>query len=65
MMLSDSLRDFASRPRARFDPDERGAVVRPIDDAPGDSPEVKRYRRFFATHDLHGLPQRSDVPRDR
>jgi hypothetical protein len=26
--------------------------------AAGDSQSIKRYRRFFQTHDLHGLPQR-------
>jgi hypothetical protein len=29
-----------------------------VTDAPGDSESVKRYRQFFQTHDLHGLPQR-------
>jgi hypothetical protein len=29
-----------------------------VNDAPGDSDSVKRYRRFFETHDLHGLPHR-------
>jgi hypothetical protein len=29
-----------------------------VADAPGDSESVKRYRRFFETHDLHGLPRR-------
>ena len=29
-----------------------------VGDAPGDSDSLKRYRRFFETHDLHGLPQR-------
>ena len=61
-MLPERLRDIYSGPRARLQSEER-AVVRPIDDAPGDSDEVRRYRRFFADHDLRGLPQRSDVPR--
>ena len=64
MMMPERLRDFYSAPRARLQSEER-AVVRPIDDAPGDSPEVRRYRRFFADHDINGLPQHSDVPRDR
>jgi hypothetical protein len=29
-----------------------------LSDAPGDSESVKRYRRFFETHNLHGLPHR-------
>jgi len=28
-------------------------------DAPGDSDTVRRYRQFFQTHDLRGLPQRN------
>ena len=35
----------------------------PIEDAPGDSAEVKRYRQFFQTHDINGLPRRPDVTR--
>jgi hypothetical protein len=27
-------------------------------DAPGDTDAVKRYRRFFQTHDVNGLPPR-------
>jgi hypothetical protein len=30
-------------------------------DAPGDTDAVKRYRRFFQTHDLNGLPARDDT----
>ena len=30
----------------------------PSIDASGDSEEARRYRRFFATHDINGLPQR-------
>ena len=29
-------------------------------DAPGDTDAVKRYRRFFQTHDVNGLPYRDD-----
>jgi hypothetical protein len=28
------------------------------DDAPGDSDDIKRFRRFFREHDLSGLPHR-------
>jgi hypothetical protein len=28
----------------------------------GDSDSVKRYRQFFQTHDLHGLPRRGSEP---
>jgi hypothetical protein len=38
-------------------PEQRTPVVRPFDDASGDNETVQRYRRFFATHDLNGLPR--------
>jgi hypothetical protein len=45
---------------ARAYQDIGGIVPRPsVNDAPGDSEAVKRYRRFFETHDLRGLPQGS------
>jgi len=43
---------------ARAYQDVGSVVPRPsVNDAPGDSEAVKRYRRFFETHDLRGLPQ--------
>jgi hypothetical protein len=53
----DSLYGMAATPRREhIDFDfTRQTNVR---DAPGDSDSVKRYRRFFETHDLHGLPRR-------
>ncbi|HEY0526833.1 MAG TPA: hypothetical protein VGD08_25800 [Stellaceae bacterium] len=43
---------------ARAYQDVGGVVPRPsIDNASGDSEAVKRYRRFFETHDLRGLPK--------
>jgi hypothetical protein len=43
---------------ARAYQDVCGVVPRPnTDNAPGDSEAVKRYRRFFETHDLRGLPK--------
>ena len=58
-MLKESLRDSlhgiaATSRREHIDFAPRTNVS----DAPGDSDSVKRYRRFFETHDLHGLPQR-------
>jgi hypothetical protein len=53
----DSLHGMAAMPRREhidFDFSRRTNV----NDASGDSDSVKRYRRFFETHDLHGLPQR-------
>ena len=29
-----------------------------VNDGRGDSEAVRRYRQFFETHNLHGLPQR-------
>jgi hypothetical protein len=33
-----------------------------VTDASGDSESIKRYRQFFQTHDLHGLPRRDAQP---
>jgi hypothetical protein len=53
--LRDSLRGMAATPRR----EHIDFAPRPnVRDAPGDSDSVKRYRRFFETHDLHGLPRR-------
>ncbi len=51
----DSLHGTAATPYWERSP----VAPRPnVKDAPGDSDSVKCYRRFFETHDLHGLPQR-------
>lgn len=50
-------------PRVRRHPSERLAAAPPVIDTPGDSADVQRYRRFFAEHDINGLPCRSDVAR--
>lgn len=50
-------------PRPRLHPAERLTVPSPVIDGPGDSEDVRRFRRFFAEHDLNGLPRRSDRPR--
>jgi hypothetical protein len=51
----DSLYGIAATPRREqihFAPRTN------VGDAPDDSDSVKRYRRFFETHDLHGSPRR-------
>ena len=51
----DSLHGTAATPYWERSP----VAPRPnVKDAPGDSDSVKGYRRFFETHDLHGLPRR-------
>jgi hypothetical protein len=51
----DSLYGMAGTPYRG----QSSIVPRPtLNDVPGDSESLKRYRRFFETHDLRGLPQR-------
>jgi hypothetical protein len=57
-MLDKPPRDSLYGARAPYR-GQSSIVPRPIvADAPGDSEPLKRYRQFFETHDLRGLPQR-------
>ena len=54
----------SNKPRSY--PGTRAAPSRPCpgsDPPGGDSEAVRRYRRFFATHDINGLPQESASPK--
>ncbi len=42
---------------SRAYPEPQGRPVPLNADVSGDSEEVRRYRRFFATHDINGMPQ--------
>ena len=57
-MAQKPLKDRLSGAAAWSDPAPRIPVVRPFDDPSGDNETVKRYRRFFETHDLSGRPRR-------
>jgi hypothetical protein len=55
-MYQKSLKENLSGAASRSYGEERGLVFsRTPDDAAGDSEAVRRYRRFFQTHDLDGL----------
>ena len=64
-MLKESLKDNLYGMAATPFREQSPVAPRPnVKDAAGDNDSVKRYRRFFETHDLHGLPQR-DIQTNR
>ena len=57
-MFEKSLRQSLYGTTARSHPAEHAVGPYCPDDAADDSEAVKRYRRFFQTHDLTGLPHK-------
>jgi hypothetical protein len=58
-MIGKSPTNSSGRPAATPYRDPSSIAPRPTDFNPlADSETIRRYRQFFQTHDLHGLPRR-------